>query len=315
MVKMNPFSKSNKVSDAPVSDLSSANNDMSSSVTFKDKMNYYIDHPSQTVVFYTSALGCLILLIQVLFATGHKEIDAILVFCITTYSWILMTIGSGNKNLILIVKNNYAKKSKFYSLIIIFFSFILLVYEINLNIHHYHFANTHVITYPYFSSVFNAIIAGSCKELLSRGCTFFFLYYLFKKHVPLRIRSKLFIKIIFLVLYIVGSSVLFMLAHHWKTNIGLLFVFISGLLYASLYIVTGSLLIPVLLHIWSDMPSYHILLNKLHFFNNYYLLQFIVGNIINGLLVIGFYLLISYFFKKRVLNVLNDIYSSEPRIT
>lgn len=91
-------------------------------------------------------------------------------------------------------------------------------------------------------SVFVAITAGICEEIIYRG---FVIHYL--SSLPLELE-----KIHLLIL----SAVIFGFAHIYQGWKGFILTGLIGFVFARIYLETGSLLFPILLHIIIDMRSF-----------------------------------------------------------
>lgn len=91
-------------------------------------------------------------------------------------------------------------------------------------------------------SIFVAITAGICEEIIYRG---FVIHYL--SSLPLDLE-----KIHLLIL----SAIIFGFAHIYQGWKGFLFTGLIGFVFARIYLETGSLLFPIILHIIIDMRSF-----------------------------------------------------------
>jgi uncharacterized protein len=78
-----------------------------------------------------------------------------------------------------------------------------------------------------------AVSAGVCEEVVFRG------WLLSTLHGPLRLNGTLLVLV---------AAVIFGLAHIYQRITGVLLATLAGILFCALYVATGSLLVPILLH-------------------------------------------------------------------
>jgi uncharacterized protein len=83
-----------------------------------------------------------------------------------------------------------------------------------------------------------AISAGVCEEIVFRG------WLLSTLHGTLRLNGTALVLV---------AAVLFGLAHSYQGIAGMVLTALAGILFCGLYVVTGSLLVPILLHILIDL--------------------------------------------------------------
>lgn len=98
-------------------------------------------------------------------------------------------------------------------------------------------------------ALISGLVIGVFEELLFRGVIFELLTKIFKKNAPIKA--------------IIGSSLIFGLTHainyldspFWDTTNQIVYAIGIGMLFATIYYVTGNLLVPILLHSLIDMTD------------------------------------------------------------
>ncbi|MED3622949.1 MULTISPECIES: CPBP family intramembrane glutamic endopeptidase [Bacillaceae] len=91
-------------------------------------------------------------------------------------------------------------------------------------------------------SIFVAITAGVCEEIIYRG---FVMHYL--SSLPIELEQ---------IAVIIISAVIFGVAHAYQGWKGIILTGLMGFVFANIYVKTGSLLFPILFHIIIDMRSF-----------------------------------------------------------